>query len=150
MIDESGFAVWQTWNPLDGEKNPLFFTAAPDLVQAGLACARDFELDEVVGGWDRRPGVRAGKVVTGDVVAATPEKRRQLHDRFSSQACEMEGAAVAQVCHQHGIPWLVVRGVTDTADYIPPSFEEIARKVAPQVARFVASLVGQLDRSRES
>jgi adenosylhomocysteine nucleosidase len=29
----------------------------------------------------------------------------------------MEGAAVAQVCHEHGVPFAVARVISDTADH---------------------------------
>jgi len=39
-----------------------------------------------------------------------------LHETFGALAVENEGAAVAQVATAHGLPWLVVRGISDTAD----------------------------------
>jgi nucleoside phosphorylase len=109
-----------------------------------MARAEGLALDEVVEGLKRLPTVRAGRIGTGDIVAATPAKRRELFERYGVQACEMEGAGVAQVCHQHAVPWLVIRGITDTADYIPSDFEAVARRVTGQVAAFTTGLVADL------
>lgn len=60
--------------------------------------------------------LRVGPVVTGDQVIFQGQRKRWLHQRFGALAVETEGAAVAQVAHCHGLPWLVLRGVSDSAD----------------------------------
>ena len=35
---------------------------------------------------------------------------------FSADVCEMEGASIAQVCYTNGVPFGVVRAVSDCAD----------------------------------
>ena len=63
------------------------------------------------------PAVHRGLVVSGDrfvsSVAASDELRQVLPDAL---AVEMEGAAVAQVCHDYGIPFAAVRTISDAAD----------------------------------
>ena len=51
------------------------------------------------------------------LVLSTRE-RPELRDRLPGLlAVEMEGAAVAQVCHEYGVPYAVMRTVSDRADY---------------------------------
>jgi len=63
------------------------------------------------------PAVHAGLVLSGDRFVASAgesdELRRRLPDAL---AVEMEGAALAQVCFDFGIPFAVVRTVSDRAD----------------------------------
>jgi adenosylhomocysteine nucleosidase len=43
----------------------------------------------------------------------------------------MEGAAVAQVCYEHGIPFVVIRTISDSADETAPvDFPKFAQRVA--------------------
>nr|WP_315237110.1 5'-methylthioadenosine/adenosylhomocysteine nucleosidase [uncultured Albidiferax sp.] len=69
----------------------------------------------------RAPQVHCGLVASGDrfVSAATEAQRLQAALRaggFEALAVEMEGAAVAQVCHDYGIPFAVMRTISDRAD----------------------------------
>jgi adenosylhomocysteine nucleosidase len=57
-----------------------------------------------------------GRVVSGDVFVASPERVLELWQHFGAACAEMEGAAVAQVCSKHGVPYVVIRSVSDTAD----------------------------------
>lgn len=61
--------------------------------------------------------VREGRIISGDRFVSSAEEVRTLADRIpKALAVEMEGAAVAQVCTEHGVPFGVVRIISDTAD----------------------------------
>lgn len=65
----------------------------------------------------RQPRVHQGLVISGDQfihsAAACAALRQALP---AALAVEMEGAAVAQVCHDFGVPFIVVRTISDRAD----------------------------------
>lgn len=56
---------------------------------------------------------RVGKVATGDWFAVNGERAHFIADTFHPLLCEMEGCAVAQVCHRHGVPFMAVKSVSD-------------------------------------
>lgn len=61
--------------------------------------------------------VHCGLVVSGDrFVSTTQESRALQHALPGALAVEMEGAAIAQVCHDFGIPFAAVRTISDRAD----------------------------------
>ena len=65
------------------------------------------------------PGVQLhrGLVVSGDRFVATTAESRSLQAALpEALAVEMEGAAIAQVCHDFGVPFAAVRTVSDRAD----------------------------------
>ena len=41
---------------------------------------------------------------------------KHLQSDFNALACEMEGASVAAVCEQYGVPYVVLRTMSDKAD----------------------------------
>lgn len=66
---------------------------------------------------DRTPAVHRGLVVSGDRFVSTAAESTALRARLpDALAVEMEGAAVAQVCHAFGVPLAVLRTVSDRAD----------------------------------
>lgn len=56
-----------------------------------------------------------GRVATGDQFIASKEKSLEIRDFFDAAACEMEGAAVAQVALINQIPFVVLRAISDNA-----------------------------------
>jgi adenosylhomocysteine nucleosidase len=65
------------------------------------------------------PGVHLhrGLVVSGDRFVATTAESRALQAALpEALAVEMEGAAIAQVCHDYGIPFAAARTISDRAD----------------------------------
>ena len=68
-----------------------------------------------------KPKVWRGLVASGDQffasAAAVAALRAELPEAL---AVEMEGAAVAQVCHEHAIPFAVARVISGTADHAAP------------------------------
>jgi adenosylhomocysteine nucleosidase len=67
------------------------------------------------GGRDRPPRITYGTVLTGDQYIHCEATRQSLHQTFHASATEMEGGAVAQVSEAFGIPWLVIRALSDLA-----------------------------------
>ncbi|UFJ39322.1 5'-methylthioadenosine/adenosylhomocysteine nucleosidase [Brevibacillus humidisoli] len=63
-------------------------------------------------------GVRVleGRILSGDQFLADREKVNQLYKQFAASCTEMEGAAVAQVCAMNGVPFVIVRSMSDKAD----------------------------------
>jgi adenosylhomocysteine nucleosidase len=69
----------------------------------------------------RRPSVLTGDIASGDQFFANAESTSELRSRLPSVLCvEMEGAAVGQVCHEYGVPFTVVRTISDSADHAAP------------------------------
>jgi adenosylhomocysteine nucleosidase len=61
--------------------------------------------------------VHQGLVISGDRFVATSAECQALQQVLpEALAVEMEGAAVAQVCHDYGLPFAAVRTISDRAD----------------------------------
>jgi adenosylhomocysteine nucleosidase len=59
-----------------------------------------------------------GDIASGDQVISTEDARRRVLAAVPSALCvEMEGAAVAQVCFEHRIPFACIRTISDSADH---------------------------------
>ncbi len=63
------------------------------------------------------PHGHRGLIVSGDRFVSTQDESEALRAALpEALAVEMEGAALAQVCHDFGVPCAVVRTVSDRAD----------------------------------
>ena len=60
--------------------------------------------------------VFAGRVVSGDQFISDKAKKEWLIEQFSASCTEMEGAAIAQAASLNGIPFLIIRAISDKAD----------------------------------
>ncbi len=86
------------------------------------------------------PQVHTGLVVSGDRFVSSNEESAALRDRLpDALAVEMEGAALAQVCHDLGVPFAVVRTVSDRAD--ASATIDFPRFVASVASRYTAAIV---------
>ena len=102
------------------------FRTDPTLRAAAAAAARDFLAQdlsasvpaEVLAEFHiRAPKVVKGEVASGDRFFADRAELDRLRQMLPRALCvEMEGAAVAQVCHEYGVPCAIVRTISDAAD----------------------------------
>lgn len=85
-----------------------------------------------------------GRVVSGDQFVREPDAKARLAVEFDGRCCEMEGAAIAHACWLNGIPFVIVRAISDKADgsksELYPVFEEEA---ARNCARIVRTMVAE-------
>lgn len=59
---------------------------------------------------------RAGVIASGDCFVSSKDKKKYITDTFGALACEMEGAAIAQVCYINKVRFVVIRAISDSAD----------------------------------
>ena len=57
-----------------------------------------------------------GLIGTADSFCSGSEMAKSIRDEFNVECIEMEGAAIAQVCILDRVPFVVIRGISDTAN----------------------------------
>lgn len=87
-----------------------------------------------------------GTVLTTDSYLAAPIERDRLAETWSGLAIEMEGAALCGVAERFGLPWLVVRALSDRAgEDSLTDFSAFLESAAASSARLVRELLPVLD-----
>lgn len=84
-----------------------------------------------------------GLIVSGDSFVAGTEQIEKIRQFFpEALVTEMEGAAVAQTCHQFDVPCAVIRAVSDTSDEeASVTFDEFVLLAGERSAELVLSLI---------
>lgn len=93
------------------------------------------------------PTLRIGDIGSGDRFIGSHEAKMNLLQKLPQLLCiEMEGAAVAQVCVEHQIPFLVMRTISDAAnDSAANDFPAFVSKVAgPYATHWISAFLRQL------
>ncbi len=54
-----------------------------------------------------------GRIATGDTFVASVDRRLEIKNKFNANACEMEGGAIGQVCYRNGVPFGIIRCISD-------------------------------------
>ena len=57
-----------------------------------------------------------GRIVSGDQFISDREVKDEIIHNFGGFAVEMEGAAIGQTAYLNGIPFLIIRAISDKAD----------------------------------
>ncbi len=87
-----------------------------------------------------------GLICTGDIFMADPTKAEVARKNFPTMtACEMEAAAIAQVCYQFKVPFVIIRSLSDIAGKKSElSFEEYLPVAAKNASILVEAMLDQL------
>ena len=89
------------------------------------------------------PGhTKVGRVASGDQFVASKELKEKIINLTQALCTEMEGAAIAQTAYRNGIPYVILRAISDkaddSADMDYPTFERIAAHRCAAVAMNLA------------
>ncbi len=88
---------------------------------------------------------KCGTIASGDKFVADPAVKGYITEHFGAIACEMEGAAVGQACYVNGVPYLVIRAISDDADGgACEDYPAFSKKSAENSAKLVVALAGRL------
>lgn len=89
------------------------------------------------------PGhTRIGRIASGDKFVAEKALKEQIIAITGALCTEMEGTAIAQTAYRNGIPFVILRAISDKADDSAqmdyPTFERIAAHRCAEVTKVLA------------
>jgi len=91
------------------------------------------------------PNLMIGTVVSGDRFVEDSKTLRWLQREFGALATEMEGAAVGYTCQLNEVPFVVTRGLSDTAnEKAPQDFKANLETVCRNSFRLMEQLIPAL------
>ncbi|MFA6562159.1 MAG: 5'-methylthioadenosine/adenosylhomocysteine nucleosidase [Verrucomicrobiia bacterium] len=145
-LTTEGMEVRGTKSPMTWLRNPVFLEPDARLLALAESAGKRLKLGDIeTSEGKRQPRIIKGVVVTGDVFVASPAKKAELRKALGADAVEMEGAAVAQVCRDLRVPWLIVRSISDGADHNAlQDVDSFTALAAQNSAHLVMDIVGQL------
>lgn len=90
--------------------------------------------------------MKVGLIATGDSFMHDETVIEKMKEVFPTVlAVEMEGAAIAQVCHQYNVPFLAVRSLSDIAGSDSPiSFDQFLTVAAKNATDLLTQLIRTL------
>lgn len=85
---------------------------------------------------------RSGRIATGDIFVSDKAVKADIATRLSPVCVEMEGAAIGEAAYMNGVPFLVIRTMSDSADdEAEISFDDFIEKAAVVSAGIVLGLI---------
>jgi len=93
---------------------------------------------------DNQPDLnyRVGRVASGDQFISSSEVKDRIIKNFEADCAEMEGASIAHGAYLNGVPFVIIRAISDKADGSAeqdyPTFEKAA---AAHCAKLVADML---------
>jgi len=92
-----------------------------------------------------RENIYIGRIVSGDEFVAESQKINWLRETFNSECTEMEGAAVAHVCHLFKVPFVIIRSISDKAnDDAKTDFQEFVKLAAKNSKNLIVEMLRRI------
>ena len=94
--------------------------------------------------------LKKGVIASGDIFCTEPQMALKIKTKFDALCVEMEGASIAQVCFLSGIPFIVVRSISD----IPNNenqidFEHFLKESSEKVAKILVRTIAKINDFKE-
>ena len=88
---------------------------------------------------------RTGRVASGDQFICSAEQKDAIIANTQAVCAEMEGASIAHTAYRNGVPFVIVRAISDKADNSAemdyPTFEALAAERCAQVTMKLAEML---------
>lgn len=110
--------------------NLIHIPACKTLADAVCDAAKECELN-----------TKRGTIASGDAFICSAEKKTWISSTFGAIACEMEGAAIGHVCFVNGVPFVVIRAISDGGDDgAGLSFEQFSEIAAQNSIKIIENI----------
>lgn len=82
--------------------------------------------------------ILVGTIASGDIFCTDSNMKEKIRNKFIADAIEMEGAAIAQVCQLDNVPFIVIRGISDSPNGKNKiTFEQYLKKASQRCAKII-------------
>ena len=90
--------------------------------------------------------MKTGLIVSGDSFIGDQETKSSIINHFDmALAVDMESAPIAQVCYQFGIPFIIIRSISDNAnDHAEMKYDEFLEIACINSSNVVKLLLNQM------
>lgn len=131
LLDRTYFESSEAYTNFINQKLNSLFTSTGAIVNY-LKC--DLESFGI-----QAPRLHLGDIASGDQFVASKAYRERIRNLLPEVICvEMEGAAVAQVCHENQVPFVIIRTISDHAENSAPhDFNAFIQQVAGKYAALI-------------
>lgn len=100
--------------------------------------------ETVKSGPERQYQIKLGVVATGDIFCEDIAMKNKIRAKFDADVVDMECGAIAQVAYLDGIPFIVIRSVSDTPDgKNANTFDQNLKLASKRCANLLEDFLGQ-------
>jgi len=86
-----------------------------------------------------------GVIASGDIFCTSEKMSKKINEKFNALCVDMEGASIAQVAYLSGVPFLVVRSISDIPNNNNKiTYEEFLEESSKMVAKFLLSMIEKI------
>ena len=86
-----------------------------------------------------------GRIASGDQFISGQEQKDRIAGTFSAYCAEMEGCAIAQAAWLNGIPFVIIRAISDKADgSAEMDYNEFEKKAIEHTVKLLMALIPRL------
>ncbi len=97
-------------------------------------------------GEDKSLRYHVGRIVSGEGFIACSDEKKKIKEIFNPLCVEMEGSAIGHVSYANGIPFLIIRSVSDNADdHATVNYEEFELETAKQSANILDRIITKMN-----
>lgn len=139
---------YHDFNPIDIlDRNPPYtscFKADKELINKAVSACESLNAELLKEG---KVGFNTyvGTVVSGDCFVSSSDTVKRLRNDFNALCTEMEGAAIAHTAYASGVPFVIIRTISDFADEnAEDSFESFETVAAKRAAYIVKGILNRL------
>ena len=95
---------------------------------------------------EKAPGVQLfeGRIVSGDQFICEKDRKEAISRTFGGLCVEMEGAAIAQAAYVNGLPFVILRAISDQADEATAVTYDVFEAQAAEHCALVTERMAQL------
>ncbi|MBR0449453.1 MAG: 5'-methylthioadenosine/adenosylhomocysteine nucleosidase [Clostridia bacterium] len=88
----------------------------------------------------------SGIIASGDQFISSSERKSFIRDTFGAIACEMEGAAIGQVCYISDVDFVIIRCISDSATgEAQMEYPEMVSRAAKKSTELVIAMLNDLE-----